>query len=225
MVDVYIASIRSKHLAEVVERLKQPEVATITIVCNNYSDSEFEEVKKLLPDCKLYRGDNNKGCSHKLQYIGRGKSKYIALCDDDFIYPEDYFAYLMAGCKKYKVVSLHGRILKPRPIRNYYEGKSKMYHCLHDVKNDVSADIIGSGVCMFERNMFKDVGKWFDYIKHPNMTDIYLSYFIKQAGYDLYVLKHNKGWLRSYNYTDSIYTKHLNKCKEQTGFINEIWDK
>lgn len=224
MVDVYIASIRSKHLAEVVERLKQPEVATITIVCNNYSDSEFKRIKRLLPGCKLYRGDNSKGCSHKLQYISKGKSKYIALCDDDLLYPEGYFAYLIDGVEKYKVVSLHGGIFKYKPIKNYYSNRI-MFPCLHDVDNDVSVDIIGSGVCMFKRKLFKDVGKWFDYVKHPNMTDIYLSYFIKQAGYDLYVLKHNKGWLSSYNYTDSIYTKHLNKCKKQTDFINEIWDK
>jgi len=191
----------------------------ITVICNNYSDKDFSFVKELYPEVNFIRGDNTKGCSEKLKYIGQGNSEYIAMCDDDLLYPRDYFTRL----PEKEIFSYHGSVLKSGRITNYYKDR-KVYYCLYEVHSDVNVDIIGSGVCIFRRDLFSDVDKLYNYVKHPNMTDIYLSYFARLKGIKRVVLKHERGWIKSQGVKDSIHASHKNNCEQQTMFINKIWN-
>ena len=117
LVDIYMASLwRQGHIVKTVKSLLlNPEVGTITIACNNYSEEQWSFVNLELNDLKvtLHRTNNEKGGSNeKLRFIGTGNNYYICLADDDLIYPSDYLNKLIQGCEKYDaMVSLHGRII------------------------------------------------------------------------------------------------------------------
>lgn len=233
MVNVYIASLwRGGHVVKTIQSLlKCPELTSITVVCNNYTQEQIDYVHKAIDynlRVLLIKGNNEKGCSEKVRYLHQDSSKYIALCDDDLIYPPDYLTKLISAAEKYNcIVSVHGRILADGKATNYYRHKKKVYHCLHNVESDYEVDIIGSGACLFPRHLL-DVAKLYDMIKFPNMTDIYLSWLFWSNGIKRMVVSHKKGWIKLKNPEKGdnyIYDNHANNCKPQTQFINLTWRK
>ncbi len=230
-VDVYMASMyRSRHVLKTVETLwRNPEVGSITVVLNKYTDKQYDEVAPELKKmgCIVYRGDNSKGCSHKIQYIGGGQGEYVSLCDDDLLYPPDYFKVLIDKLNSLGgFVSARGRILKPGRVKNYRRERLKSFHALCDVEEDAEVDVAGTGVCLFKRGWFDDLHEWFGRVEHPNMTDIYVSYFVKQHGIKRYVIAHKKGWLLHKEKEEGdnyIWDTVRNNCEAQTDFVNNIW--
>ncbi len=230
-VDVYMASMyRNGHVLKTVETLwKNPEVGSITVVLNKYTDKQYDEVAPELKKmgCIVHRGDNSKGCSHKIQYAGEGKGEYVSFCDDDLLYPDNYFAVLIKKCDKHNAaVSLGGRILKKGKVENYYKEKQRAFKTLLDVEGDHEVDVLGSGACLFKRRWFDDLGEWFNQVVHPSMTDLYLGYFLKQRGVKKYVIEHKRGWLKHKEKEEGdnyIWDAHHNNCKEETDFVNNIW--
>jgi len=231
LVDVYIASMyRYGHLADTVNSLlKLSEVATITAVCNNYTDEQIKEVEQRIDDLqkvKLIRGKNEKGCSEKLRYIGQGSARYIATCDDDLIYPKEYFKTLIWAVEVVGgIVSHHGRLLRNGKATNYYKHKRRMFHCLHDVKKTEKADVIGSGVALWSRQLFYKPENLYQMIKHPNMTDLYLSAFARLKDIPLHVVAHRPNWIKAQDLPkeETIFGQEQNNCEIQTRFINEIF--
>lgn len=62
MVDVFIASLyRQGHIVKTVESLwKNPQVSTITVVLNNYTNEQYRDVFAGLKGCTIIRGNNKK---------------------------------------------------------------------------------------------------------------------------------------------------------------------
>lgn len=231
-VDICIASLyRNGHCIKTVESLVvQPEINNIYLVCNNYTTEQFEYVASQLKKYEnviLFNRQNQKGCSEKFYPIHLSDSKYIGFADDDLIYPIDYLQKLIAGCEKYQcLVSLHGRILKPRPITQYYRDKIAVYGCLHDVAQDTGVDIAGSGVCLVERSKLPLLSVLYNQIIHPNMSDIYLSALCLQSGVKRVVLSHAKGYIQHKTIEENdnyIFNSHRNNCQPQTDFVNEYF--
>lgn len=197
MVDVFIASLyRQGHIVKTVESLwKNPQVSTITVVLNNYTNEQYREVFAGLKGCTIIRGNNRKRDSEKLRYFNLSKNPYIATCDDDLIYPPDYFERLLAGAEKHKaIVSFHGWNLRKR-ITDYYKARSERFICIHEVKEDVEADVIGTGVCLFEKAILPDFEKTYDHFPYGGAADIHLSHFAKTKGVKRVVLAHEKDWI------------------------------
>ena len=232
-IDVYCASLwRDGHIIKTINSiLKNKEVGTITIICNNYTDEQWSIINKEINDKRitLHRGNNEKGSCEKFRYIGYNNNYYISFIDDDLIYPENYYEYLISGVEKYNsIVSLHGRKMKENKIDNYYNGHMISYACLKNVIEDVEVDIIGNGVSLLKRDFFNDLDKWYDYVTHPNMDDIYISYWAKKNNIKRIVLKHKEGYLihKELNLNDDyIYEKYKNNCQFQTDFINKYFIK
>ncbi len=223
MVDIYIASIRPEASNEMLPTLlRQPELTSLTLVCNNFNP---ELIKHKHSKLRLIKGDNAKGCSEKLRYIADGKAKYVATCDDDILYPKTYLADLIEGVKWNDcLVSFHGRILPDLPIHSYYRHRKTVYHCRETVTKDVFVDIIGSGVAMYERRRMLQMQRLYQCVKHPNMTDIYMSWLAKISGVARCVLKHNADYFDFVKgITDTIHSQAVNNCENQTKFINELW--
>jgi hypothetical protein len=230
-VDVYIASLwRGGHVVNTINSLLRcPELTEITVVCNNYTKKQIEQVRKEVdsPKLTLIQGFNEKGCSEKLRFINSGSSKYIALCDDDLIYPANYLTKMIEAADNYKcLVSAHGRVLKKEKATNYYLHKLAMYHCLHEVVQTTQVDIAGSGVCLFARHLLPNVGNLYRSIIHPNMTDIYLSSFCLLNGVARVVVRHQNGWIKCKEFKPTefnIYQHQKNNCEIQTEFINKLF--
>ncbi len=230
-VDVYMASMyRNKHVLKTVETLlKNPEVGSITVVLNKYTDKQYDEVAPELKKmgCIVHRGDNSKGCGHKVQYAGEGKGEYVSFCDDDMLYPEDYFKVLIGKLNSLNgFVGTGGRILKPGKVKNYYKEKQRGFKALLDVEGDHEVDVVATCGCLFKREWFDNLGEWFSRIEHPNMTDVYVGFFVWECGVKKYVIEHKEGWLKHKEKEEGdnyIWDAHRNNCKEETDFVNNIW--
>lgn len=235
MVDVYMASLwRDAHIIKTVNSiLTNAEVSIVTVSCNNYTDSQWNIVDKLIGTnnkVTLHRTNNEKGSCEKFKFINNGTSEYVAFVDDDLIYPSDYFSYLISGSKLYDdaYVSLHGRHMKRTPISNYYKDHDKVYRSLGEVASDIlKIDIISTGASLFKRNSFNNLSEWYNFVTFPNMDDIYASYFANISNVPMVVLKHNIGYLyhKEINETDNyVYDRYKHNCQFQTNFINSHFD-
>lgn len=232
-VDVYMASLwRDGHLIKTINSLlKNKELGTITVACNNYTDEQWEFINKYLPDKRitLHRTHNEKGSNEKLRFIGNGNNYYICLADDDLIYPPNYFEKMIRGCEKYNShVSLHGRIIKKGKIKSYYKDWESVYRSLGTVKKDVEVDIASNCGSLFKRNFYNNLHEWYDICSHVSMDDIYVNYFAKLNGIKRMVLSHKEGYLKHkpQKPTDQyVYNTYVNNDKAQTDFINDYFKK
>lgn len=237
-VDIFCTCLfRHGHVVQTVESiLTNPEVKSITISCSyNHTEEEFEYVKNGLLNANLitqvpiflYRCKaDEKRTNEKLKYIGQGNGEYIALIDNDLIYPKDYLQYLIKGIERYNGhVSLHGVILAPRPIKSYYRDRF-VYRGLGLVQNDYQVDICSSCMTMFKREWYQDLDTWYDKCDSTSMDDLYVSYFAKQKGIKRYVLAHKEGWVKhkvqlpDEVYVFNEYTNKPNADSIQTNFCN-----
>lgn len=232
-VDIYMASLwRQGHIVKTVKSLLlNPEVGTITISCNNYTDEQWNWINNELKshlNIILYRGDNKKGSNEKLKYINNGNNYYISLCDDDLIYPSNYFNKLIIGCEKYNaMVSLHGRIIPKGNIQSYYGQPIAVYRSLGTVENDVVVDIASNCGSLFKRNFYDDLNKWYDFCGTTSMDDIYVNYFAKKRGIKRVVLAHQEGYLKHKEQLpedDYVFNKHRYSDAVQTEFINKVFN-
>lgn len=233
LVDIYMASLwRQGHVVKTVKSLLlNPEVGTVTICCNNYTDQQWEFVNNELDDARivLHRTNNEKGSNEKLRFIGTGSNFYICLADDDLIYPPDYLNKLIAGCERYNaMVSLHGRIIPKGFILSYYGQPLAMYRSLGTVEQDVEVDIASNCGSLFKRNFYDDLDKWYDFCGTTSMDDIYVNYFAKKKGVRRIVLAHQEGYLQhkqQFPEDDYVFDKHRYSDRVQTEFINNYFNK
>lgn len=232
-VDMYMASLwRDGHVIETIKSLlRQPELKTLTVVLNNYTDIQAIEVLKALEQYDLYkvklvRGDNAKCSNEKLHYISNGTAKYFAFADDDLIYPEDYLMKLIAGCNVHNAaVSLHGGRIKQFPTDKYYNGGRKMYSWNRLLKEDTKVDIIGNGVALYKRAWFtpEELAALYKDAPTVSMDDIIMSCTLANMGIDRYVLAHGPRLVqhKPIKPTDNyVYDQYKNSDLFQVGYIN-----
>ncbi len=230
-IDCYIASLpRQLHVIKTIDSiLNNKEIGSITITCNKYSDEQFKLVCDLYAEdtrVKFYRGDNAKQSNEKLKYIGNGNNKYVSLCDDDIIYPNDYFTKLINGCELYNAaVGLHGVIMNPRPIKSYYRDR-QVFRGLGTVGMDVRVDMVSNCGSLFKREWHNDLSNWYDLVGDVSMDDIYTNYFHMLKGIRRYVLAHNEGYIKhkqQFAEDEYVFDKYKYNDSVQTVFINKYW--
>lgn len=233
LVDIYMASLwRQGHIVKTVNSLLlNPELGSVTIACNNYTDKQWEFVNEELnnPIITLHRTNNEKGSNEKLRFIAIGNNKYICLVDDDLIYPPEYLNKLITGCEKYNaMVSLHGRTIPKGIIKTYYGQPVAMYRALGTVVEDVEVDIASNCGSLFKREFYDDLEKWYDFCSTTSMDDIYVNYFAKKKGIKRVVLAHKEGYLKhkiQYPEDNYVFNKHRYSDVIQTEFINNYFNK
>ena len=223
---------RQGHVVMTVKSLLlSPEIGTVSICCNNYTDEQWEFVKNELCDSKVivYRTNNEKGSNEKLRFIGTGSNFYVCLADDDLIYPPDYLNKLINGCEKYNaMVSLHGRIIPKGIIGSYYGQPLEVYRSLGTVVQDVEVDIASNCGSLFKREFYNDLDKWYDFCGSTSRDDIYVNYFAKKNGVRRIVLAHQEGYLKhkeQFSEDNYVFDKHRYSDRVQTEFINNFFNK
>ena len=232
LVDIYIASLwRQGHVVKTVKSLLlNPEVGSVTISCSKkYTEEQWKFVNDALKDSRItiLRTDDAKGSNEKLKQISNGSNYYVALCDDDLIYPPDYFNKLIQGCEKYNAhVSLHGVILFKGNIMSYYHNR-QVFKCLGTVDIDYVVDITASCATLFKRDFHDNLNKWYDFCSTTSMDDIYVSYFAKKKGLQRIVLAHNEGYVKhkeQFLEDEYVFDKNVNNDRVQTEFINKYFN-
>lgn len=230
-VDVYMASLwREGHLIISIKSLmNQKEFGTATISCNNYTNEQYEIVKKELDDPRIifHRTNNEKESNEKLKFVDIGKNEYICLADDDLIYPKDYLLKLITGCDKYNShVSLHGTIIKKGNIKSYYKDREKVYMSTGKVDKDYEVDIASNCGSLFKRSFYDDLDKWYDSCGNVSMDDLYVNLFAKRKKIKRIVLAHEKNYLIHKHIIPSdnyVFDKYKNNDSVQTNFINNFF--
>lgn len=229
-VDVYIPSLwRNKHILKTLASLLQnPEVKTITVVCNNYTQEQLSIVRNSCKDnrVKFIYGDNSRGSHERVKHIHKETGEFIGFADDDLIYPNDYYKRLIAGVDKYGgVVAFQGKVMKKTKAENFYRHIDKNYKCLRKVAHDVTVDNVSCCVLLFRRDSFSYeelkgmYGRW----EHGNMDDLYISWEFSRKGLPLTVLAHEGDYFTHKEKEDGddyIFTRHKDNCKPQTDFLN-----
>lgn len=235
LVDCYCASLpRHNHVITTVQSiLDNPECGTVTVLLSEtYKDEDIDLISIALYDERvtLMITDDTKHSNEKLRFISDGTNPYIALIDDDIVYPKDYLSKMIDGCEQYQAhVSLHGAILYPRPIRSYYADRF-VYRGLKTVEQDYQVDICSSCMTLFKREWHPDLDKWYDESPTVSMDDITISLKAKTRAIPMFVLAHKEGYvthkeqLPDESYVFDQYTTKLGVSdKFQTDYINLLF--
>jgi hypothetical protein len=235
-VDVHMACLwRDGHVLRTAESLmKQPELATLFVTLNNYTQEQYDMVSAGLKALSrsyerkvvIRKGKNKKGSNEKLSQLPKSKAPYIAFADDDIIYPPHHLQYLIQGCNIHNAaVSVHGATLEQFPIGKYYFGDRKMMSWNIALESDTQADIIGTGVGLFRREWFSADELKSLYADAPttSMDDIIVSCLLSRKDIKRVVLSHPGQYLRTkpYDRTDDyVYDRYKDDDAEQVAYIN-----
>lgn len=165
------------------------------------------------------------GDAGKFYRVNEFQNCYYLSCDDDIIYPKNYVNEMIKSLKKYDnniIVSHHGRIMKKNAI-DYYNDIDEGFRCLDDTHQEKKIDFGGTGVMGFHTN--KVNGLDFSYFKEPNMADIWVGKFAAENGISIFILPHNKGWIKSsltLDETNTISKKYRQTHTIQNKILSEI---
>ena len=145
---------------------------------------------------------------------------YILTIDDDLEYDKNYVNIMIEAIERYKrkcVISLHGRVLKERPIENYYKDFERYYRCLDGTNEDAQVHIVGTGVTAYHSDTLKiDHNKF----RTGYCADIWFSIQCQQQNVPCIVIKNNGKLVENIKevcYIKNIYEKH---CKNN--FLAEL---
>lgn len=231
-VNVYMASLyKDGHVIESIKSIiRQPQVKSLTLSANNYTDEQYNKVINEINSPKLivHRTNNEKLSFEKLRFVNDDRStKYVAFCDDDLIFYDGYFRKMISECELLNsVVSYHGGILKkPLPIEHYYPDR-KSFSFNREVKENKEVDIIGNGVSLFKRDwityeQWKDL---YDNAPDVSMDDITVSYTLRKNGEKLIVIKHAPGEvIERKDNKDTVYNLYKKDDSIQTDWVNKYF--
>ena len=232
LVNVYMASLyKDGHVIESIKSIIiQPQVKSLTLSANNYTDEQYEKVLNEVNSSKLiiHRTNNEKLSFEKLRFVNDDKdTKYVAFCDDDLFFYDGYFIKMISECEILdSVVSYHGGILKkPLPIKHYYPDR-KSFSFNREVRENKEVDIIGNGVSLFKRDWisYKQWKELYDNAPEVSMDDITVSYTLRKNGKKLIVVKHSTGdVIERKNNNDTVYTLYKKNDSIQTDWVNKYF--
>ena len=141
--------------------------------------------------------------------------------DDDLIYPPDYVETTLKHLETHPIVSYHGRLMLPAPVRTYYHGLRRAYHVNSHVDDFYPVHVGGTGVMAQRANAFSYLD-----CKEPNMSDIWVGIYAQRNRIPIVTAPHRKGWVKLTDKIDhhknTIWAKHHRKDKVQTRVFNSI---
>jgi hypothetical protein len=168
-----------------------------------------------------YHFDNSKGDGVKF-YGLQNIEGYIFTCDDDLLYPPDYVKTMTAKLREYDnkvILTNHGRIMNPKPVKNSYTDRKAAFHCLKEETQETYLDIGGTGAMAWHSDyFFPDVEK----IVKKNMADIWIAKFAHEQGCKILLNPHKEEWIRYLHPSWTIWDKHFPDPQEQTDLYNSF---
>ena len=161
------------------------------------------------------------GDAGKYYKVSEYRNHYYFSIDDDLIYPSDYVKNMVDKLKIYNnsvIVSHHGRTLNG-DAKSYYKDAKIKHKCLDEVVIDDFVQFGGTGVMAFHTSLVK---LNFEYLRAPNMADIWVGLYARENNIPILVLSHSAGWIKhsdKFNLNDTIYAKHVNNSIIQDSLI------
>ena len=187
-----LASIPSREtsLEQVVKSLL-PQVDRLNVYLN-----EYREIPAFLRHSKIRvatsQEQGNRGDAGKFYWADEVEG-YHFTCDDDFRYPVNYIATLVAALKATEhkaVVGVHGTCFLD-PFESYRKSRRRL-HCLAQVEQDEFVHVLGTGVLAYHTSTIKVSRE--DFLL-PNMADIWFGLAAQKQQVPCLCLKHSANWL------------------------------
>lgn len=215
----------SANIASLVERKEQlintinsliNQVDEVNVCLNNYTEPPLEH-----PKVNYFYSDNVFGDAGRFIFLENFEG-YALFADDDLIYPETYVADMIKAIDKYKIVSHHGRKFTSFPIKSYYREPSHRFRCLDKVEYCEPIQIAGTGVLGFHTDTIKPPMSAFP---ERNLADIYFSIYADSLGLDIWVLAHEKGYIKYQDIPveNTIWGQKKDKDEFETKVINDYF--
>lgn len=124
-----------------------------------------------------------------------GWDGYVATCDDDLLYPNDYIARLLAGVERYErraAVSFHGGSTEGWTHRSC-AASVKRIRCLGVLRHDdEDVNVVGTGTMGWHTG---HVPVWRGAFRHANMADVQMACLGHLLGLKFVCLQHRARWL------------------------------
>ena len=152
-----------------------------------------------------------------------GPDDIIFVCDDDIEYPPDFVRTMISYLKPGVVVTVMGKILKPRPIQAYYQDELVCYRTFEANNKLSKVEIPGTCGMAFHRSTCPDLDE--TYFKSIN-SDVWMGIYCKDRGIPAYVVPHRGDWLKNLMPmlpvdTPSVFETYQYNCQHMTDLINE----
>jgi hypothetical protein len=182
--------------------------------------------RSLYPQVHLLKVIRNSKSDGK-KFTGLGNYKpddIIIVCDDDIEYPPDFVETLLSYLKPGIVVTVMGKIMKPRPIENYYTDFETCYRTFSEVEELVQVEVPGTCGLAFHRSTCPDLDD--TYFKSIN-SDVWMAVYCKEKSIPAYVIPHKADWLKNLmpllpKKTPSVFDRFEFNCQHMTDLINTI---
>ncbi len=198
----------------------------IRIYLNNFSEVP-EEFKR---DKIITHIGKDLNATGKL-FWALNPDEYYFCIDDDLRYPSTYAQDMIQSLNVFEdkaCVSLHGKILNPTPIRDYFDGGVKwFFHCLQGFDITTQVHAIGNAVSVFNTNEVKiDYTKF----KYHHMDDIEVSIQLQEQNIPAIVRAHDSNYLEyeepeQIEGVETLFTQYHKNGLTQTERINNIkWE-
>lgn len=196
-----------------------PQVDKMQVVLNNFNyNPEFLHHPKI----SILHSNNIYEDGSRFIDIDKAPEGYVIVFDDDIIYPPNYVQTLIKQWEPNTMVTPMGKILRPRPIKNYYKDIALSLRTFDDVSQKYVVDVPGACGILWHN---KEIKVSINDFPIPN-GDVCLAKFCKDNRVYPLVIPHKSDWLKSIWHevpkaTPSIYGKYKNNDKILTDFINE----
>lgn len=217
-VDVYCLSLCGN--GNIVDMLKsvlsQKEVMKVNVICDSYSDEEYESIVNSIKDNKLFFYKKPNNINKKNSPIKKGGGEFISFVDENIIYPDNYFSTMITQYNIYGgVISLSGKQINTFPL-NVNDNIEKISCC--DISDVAKCDIINGSTSFFSRDIFNKEELYFIYKKAFNkyIHDINISIISSRNNIDRYVVPFKSIDIDLYK----MYSGHNNDIKYQISCIN-----
>ena len=217
MISVNICSLaeRKEQLINTIKSVVN-QVDEVNVCLNNYTECPYEH-----PKVNYFYSDNVFGDAGRFIFL-KDFEGYALFADDDLCYPPTYVKDMIEAIDRFGIVSHHGKIFPKFPIESYYKTPSHRFRCLDEVKTTEPIQIAGSGVLGFSTKVIKPPMSVF---KTKNMSDIYFSLYAHSLNIPIWVLAHEKGYIKYQNIPveETIWGQKVNNDEFETKVINDYF--
>ena len=152
---------------------------------------------------------------------------YVVICDDDIEYPSDFVDKMISAVEQYErkaVVTVMGKVMKPRPIASYYKDFAIAFRTFESLEQDTNCEIIGTCGTVYHHDTCPDLNHTF--FTGVN-SDIYMSKYCKKRNIPGVVVAHEGAWLRNLmpslpEGSPTIFDAYCDNDKEITDVVNQF---
>lgn len=188
-----LATVPSRaHLLERALASLRPQVDRVAVYLNGFSEPppsvlRFADVYVLDPE--------NRGAERKLHWADRYTGVYLS-CDDDFAYPSDYAATMVAAVRQWggrAIVTAHGRqyVEQPTSVHDVVPGSVGIVHQRVRLGHWVNHG--GTGAMAWDASVVRVPSVWPD----RNIVDMQVALWAQRAGAPMWLIPHRDGWIES----------------------------